>query len=290
MLQSKLSSENPRSSASPRWVSSIMGVLGKLRKQDSSYFNRSGHEDNRGSSDHQQTSTCFDEVALHQDKNFGKSHQEWRPVPKPIPLVDAHKELFNFNFNHLHRPLGVTQHEARVRLLSIFLARSPTVGPEALLTASNDPDILLFDGVLRHRVHVHWVHKEDGYWVGMCRSARNITNVSARVRVDINTAHASHAGRSDEYLYAWGTLIHEMLHAYLEIVTGGRVRETCICTTKVLHGPMYGTATKALTQRLASPGLWARHIRNCHGLCHRLERSSGILVESCNEQGRKGRV
>ena len=248
-------------------MSSIMGVLGKLRKQDSSYPNRSGDEGNQESSKHQQISTHFDKIGLLQAKRFGKIHQAWRPVPKSIPLVDAHKELSNFN--HLRRPLSVAQHEARVRLLSIFMAHSPTVEPGALLTAFNDLDKLQFDGVLRHRVHVHWVHREDGPWAGECRPARNITNLSARVRIDINAAQTSHAGRPDEYLYAWGMLIHEMLHAHLEIVTGGRVRETCICTAKVFHGPMYGTATQALTQRLVSPGLRARHIWNCRGLCHR---------------------
>ena len=75
---------------------------------------------------------------------------------------------------------------------------------------------------------------------------------------------------SKEIDIVWGTLIHEMLHAYLTIVTGShwKAKEVCTCGTDVSHGPMWLETVGLLVQRLDFPGIRSESIADFVGRCH----------------------
>ena len=73
------------------------------------------------------------------------------------------------------------------------------------------------------------------------------------------------------YAKLWGVLIHEMLHAYTIIATGGtggiEIEERCKCGDLISHGPNWNATIEALAARL-DLDIEPRDMTNRTEICH----------------------
>ncbi|KAK5123085.1 hypothetical protein LTR85_003281 [Meristemomyces frigidus] len=206
------------------------------------------------------------EIALLQDAHLGEQHPAWRPMPAPTGLSAAHRELLKT----LNRPLTPAQVQPRYRIWRAFSTCGPTTSQHTLLEAFNDIDVLLFGGILRHRVHVQWT-PQLGHetWLGTCSPPHSAGNDSPRIMIELVQDHTWYESRTNRRAYEWGTLIHEMLHAYLWVTTGGADDKVCTCKARVVHGPRWTAAIRALARKLDIGEIHAKHLGDADVDCHR---------------------
>jgi len=126
----------------------------------------------------QHKSEPVDEIALLQDIHVDEGHCAWRPMMRAITLADAHAGLLRF----LGRSVTLAQHEAQQRILRAISSCGVKAGHSVLLAGFNDLDNLLFGGVLRYRVHVHWVLPPDRKTQAISMYPHSGNNDSARIR------------------------------------------------------------------------------------------------------------
>lgn len=83
---------------------------------------------------------------------------------------------------------------------------------------------------------------------------------------------------------AWGTVVHELLHAYA-CVMSGEVRELCACGFRVKHGAGFARASEGIVQVLGMEGFGVESIESFGGWCHsvgdevRLRERERVLTE-----------
>ena len=83
---------------------------------------------------------------------------------------------------------------------------------------------------------------------------------------------------------AWGTVVHELLHAYTCLVSG-EVHELCECGFRVRHGLGFARASEAMVKVLGMEGFGMESIESFGGRCHSvgderwLEEGEGVLTE-----------
>jgi len=207
-----------------------------------------------------------DELAILQDPSVNGSHPAWRPVSRPIAVEEAYKVLES----KLTHGMTPTQFHAQERMLALYSRSRWKRSRIDLLKAFNDLDILLFHGVLRNRVHLQWIRhgKSQEGLIAWTAPPHSDINPSHRIRIDMTVegawyGYSAEWGRPD----VWGTLIHEMLHAYLLIMSGRRC-ETCLCSAKTNRGPHFCAAKKTISNALAFGDLGPESIHVTKALCH----------------------
>ncbi|KAK0261748.1 hypothetical protein LTS09_003841 [Friedmanniomyces endolithicus] len=241
------------------------------------------------------------ELTILQDPSFGPESSGWRPLPAPCSLPQAHAEL---RMAHTRRPTWA-QCAARKRLLDSQTSSHGSRSPGLIIKMVNDIDTVLFGDTLRNRILVHWIDhsvytrklqaalgekegkqgkQEKAYLDAVTRNLATTILPPARFRdsvrpaIYISAEAICFASQSRVNLIA--LLIHEMLHAYLAILTSnddedetGRERHTGrddgdgeLGRAASTHGPLFETSCGVLAARLGFHGLGGSDIAWYHRL------------------------
>jgi len=171
----------------------------------------------------------------------------WRPWPATLSLSEAHDRLLR----RLHKPWAVKKLAAWGRFRKVYYKPLDS-RPRAMVKAFNDMDTVLFRGVLRRRVNIQWEVRLESGCVGQAWYPRMENGLPTK-QVHIRLSLIGLFGRRSEHL--WDTLMHEMLHAYLYISTGGETDEYYTCGKHLDYGPLFFSDAQALTERLHLKGL-----------------------------------
>lgn len=132
-----------------------------------------------------------------------------------------------------------------------FSTTKENLSPEFFAPVIRDLDTVLFDGCLGDRIFVDWIDLP----ATSCRTLRGVNlphGISriSKVKIRLSAAMLETGIKED----IWGTVLHEMIHAYLALTSGWRgmlMRH---------HGSPFEDCCKAAVGRLALEGLEARHI------------------------------
>ena len=172
----------------------------------------------------------------------------------------------------LNTSLDEEQGKAKQRLLHAYKKSDWRSDRMLLLRHFDGLDVLLFNGTLRDRVCVQWVKHGVLSPKTVASTCIASGNMKIRIRLDQKLAWFSLGQRRD---FVWGTLVHEMLHAYLFLRTGTTAStpqnhyEVCHCACRVSHGPLWRATVLTLAARLQLPGLVASSIEHNLHDCHR---------------------
>lgn len=196
----------------------------------------------------------------------------WQIPLYQMSLDEAHAYLIQ----ELSRPLTPRDQELRSSLKEFFTAWHHS---DNVLAVCGILDELLFGRLLGHRVgyvhlpmtplgmtelcHEHSILSRD--WL----PPHNYTVISA-LRWDLVDHLQNGPGCTIRKSYAglWGTLIHEMLHAYTILATAtGEDIETCHCGIKTEHGPKWTKTITMLAARL-NLGITPDDMTNRLEVCH----------------------
>lgn len=150
------------------------------------------------------------------------------------------------------------------RILEAFAQPKETVGHDLLVKAVNNIDTVLFHGRLLDRVVVSWEEVEA---TATDRTRRTAATYypragagSPRVVIELDIYWVWRKPKFD----IWGSLIHEMLHAYLAITTGDDrglyIKEECDCGGLTYHGTMFRNTSRELARCLEVAGFTERNI------------------------------
>lgn len=189
------------------------------------------------------------------------------------------REAYNQLFTSLdHHNATEKQHQCHRELRSAYTA--PQQRKEDFRTSIfSNLNVLLFEGKLQDD-EVCWTdnpHHEGSRAYTAVRYRRDDTatddpwTVYNKIELD-NQIFTSEPG--DKRARLWGTLIHEMLHAFANTVLGRSfheefdVLEPCTCAGMVCHGPLFDEAARKLAGRLDVVGIKAEDIHDREGKCH----------------------
>jgi hypothetical protein len=170
----------------------------------------------------------------------------WHGLPLPVDLKTAHRELEAL----AHTAFSQRQEEARHRLLAAYNLPSQKMTADLFIKIFNDLDIVLFNGMLRNRVHIQWKIMRGAYFAGLTTeptwtSESTVPLKGAKISLNL---HMDSKELAPEYF--WGVVVHEMLHAYLAIVTHN---ETLEHDTDDPNGPLFRRSGIVLAWRLDFP-------------------------------------
>ncbi|USW46766.1 hypothetical protein Slin15195_G000850 [Septoria linicola] len=227
-------------------------------------------------------------------RHFEKKYNEtYRSVRRPLTkwqlppvgnlsLIESHE----FLRHHLDRPRSGREEDLRAKLLTVFLDFGY---PDDFLlydTCIVDPlDELLFGGIVSKHTEFIRLRMEDTHGWARHVPHRIGYNPTTIVAVDSDWRHkAMHLGYKPRAYAAtiWGTLIHEMLHAFTMIATncsGDGVKETCQCGHKTTHGPVWAEMINLLVKRL-DMGITARDMTNRLELCHEPDPRESLTIST----------
>lgn len=164
-------------------------------------------------------------------------------------------------------PLSDAQKAAVQRLNDMQTA--PRWGLDTIFKIFNDLDLLLFRRKLKGNVYLRW-DNEDEDMNGPDSSCLGITTYfgphGPRCRIELSMYHSTLAtvGLRD----VLSTLVHEMVHAYLVVVTNQDAGDSDRRTA--MHGNSFNKCGKAVLKRLGAgfkdildcPDIWSRRVRD----------------------------
>ena len=190
-----------------------------------------------------------EELEVLQDVQLRPGRKGWRPYPRQgFHVEEAASEFVRGikDGSNYHRWTQEEWEGARNRLRE-FLDRegngeSWTWHPDIIFKIFNDLDICFFNMELCRRVHLRWTSRPTR------PDALAVTEPPSRScrRVQI-TLYYELICESDPPLYlVVGCLVHEMLHAYLLIMTLGNDHEYNINGKPSYHGPSFVRCAKVL--------------------------------------------
>jgi hypothetical protein len=153
----------------------------------------------------------------------------------------------------LDQPLNQHQQAALFRLQMAFLPTRDHLSPETFAPVIADLDTVLFKGRLKDNIIIEWAEMTVTRR-SMLRGISlpydiNRSGIS-KVRIRLNEAMF----RLDPKEEIWGTVVHELLHAYLDLESNWRG------LTKPHHGTLFERSCRALAGRLAIEGFEAKHV------------------------------
>lgn len=198
----------------------------------------------------------YTELRILQDPSIKPGHTAWRPFPTRTDSSQAQRLLSAYTLIKPQQPKA--QLGARARLETAFAQADAGINPDLVFEIFNDLDKVLFGSTLRSRVLVEW---KDRSHFSKKQVAKVYVKKGCRIR-----PHIILSTRLFSYpkAFVWGTLVHEMLHAYSAIMT--RLEDTSSNsevnrkTREEAHGPMFREACELLASKLKLPGLDAKAI------------------------------
>jgi hypothetical protein len=172
-----------------------------------------------------------------------------KPSLRRVSAKQAHRNLIA----SLSQPANGKQTATLFRLRTAFPMTEEHLRPEFFAPVFADLDTVLFGGCLRNRMLVDWANMPS-ISPRMVRGVSSPHRISisgiAKVRIRLNKA----VFESDTKEDIWGTIVHEMLHAYLAVTSNWSV------LTMRHHGPQFEESCKALVERLAFEGFEVHHV------------------------------
>jgi len=172
-----------------------------------------------------------------------------KPLLRRVSAKQAHRNLIA----NLSQPANGKQTAALFRLRMAFATMKDDLRPEFFAPVVRDLDMVLFDGRLSNRILIDWTEMPSTS-PRMVRGVSSPHRISrsgiAKVRIRLNKA----AFASDSKEEVWGTIVHEILHAYLDLASNWSI------LTVRHHGPQFEESCKALVERLALDGFELRHV------------------------------
>jgi hypothetical protein len=153
------------------------------------------------------------------------------------PAADVHVALAD----HLARPLSSKQRDAHRRLLQTYMMPYPETMEDITGPIFEDLDVLLFGASLWRKVKVRWVDN-----IGRADTVAETSNsiileaLGKAITITLDRGKLAYTpwrfGNPARRLL-WGTLVHEMLHAYLDCKTSWKWwkrLEKCGCGAEVV--------------------------------------------------------
>lgn len=147
---------------------------------------------------------------------------------------------------------------AFTRIQEAYAMSQEHLDPDFFTPVITDLDTVLFNGWLNDYMLISW---ESMTGRPCCLSGRPSTQPpyetdrSGSERLRVRFAIYTSGPRE----HTWGGILHEMLHAYLDLMSEWR-------GLKQPHGPLFGSACTAMVQRLALGGLKVHHLDQGAGL------------------------
>jgi len=164
-----------------------------------------------------------------------------------VSAQQAHTDLVA----NLGQAMNGKQTAALFRLRMAFSTTKQHLSPEFFAPVIKDLDNVLFNGCLSDQTLVDWVDMS-------ATSRRILRGVSlpcgisrtSNVKIRLNTAMLEASTKEE----IWGTVVHEMMHAYLALMSGWR-------EMLMKHrGSPFEECCKAAVGRLALGGLEVHHV------------------------------
>jgi len=167
-----------------------------------------------------------------------------RDPPKRVSLEEARAQLAR----SLSMLMTDTQVQAWTRLQCEVAVEQPNIHRDQLINSFADLDTVLFNDTLAGRVKVIWkdmIILEDRMIGAQCHPAAISRHGVTKCKIWLNHIILN----MDDGADVWGTLIHEMLHAYLDLHTGlfGMFRSH--------HGDAFRQSCAKIAERLNLPGV-----------------------------------
>lgn len=168
---------------------------------------------------------------------------------KRFPVQQVHQNLID----HLAQPPRPKQEAAHLRLRAAFLAPAEHLSPSFFDAVIADLDTLLFNDALGDRVYTDWANMT----VTRRRMLRGISlpydicrSGISKVRVRLNKRMFGIDSKDE----IWGTVVHELLHAYLDLMSNwaGLV--------KAHHGTLFERSCRAMVQKLGLEGFGVMNV------------------------------
>ena len=152
---------------------------------------------------------------------------------------------------NLSQPMNGKQTAAQFRLRMAFSVTKEHLSPDFFTPVIRDLDTVLFSGCLSDRTLVDWKHMPN-------TSRRTLFGLTlphgisriSKVEIRLNTVMFDASSKEN----IWGTVVHEMVHAYLTLTSGWR-------GILMKHrGSPFEVCCEAAVGRLALEGLEVRHV------------------------------
>ena len=144
------------------------------------------------------------------------------------------------------KDLTIHQQQARERIQAAFrLSRSDNIRT-LVLERLADIDALVFDGELGTKIPVTFRPLGPLLWGQTMSGPGSVAGKKSRIAVEISESLVGYAEVAPQYI--WGTLIHELLHAYALVMA--RRNGMCRCGYRVAHGPGFLAAAVAAVKVL----------------------------------------
>ncbi|KAJ9642867.1 hypothetical protein H2201_005377 [Coniosporium apollinis] len=160
---------------------------------------------------------CTQEQIDVLQKNSLELHEGFRAFPAPTHISQA---ISGFQAPHSVQPTAAAA--AALECIKALVTRD-NLSRDIVFKCFNDFDKALFGGVLRNRVLLKWKHPPtpDVQYSDMLARSQLYPH-QERVIIVLNAGKLS--GSSKEL---WGAFLHELVHAYLEILTGEGLNDHC---------------------------------------------------------------
>lgn len=152
---------------------------------------------------------------------------------------------------NLSQPTNGKQTAALFRLRMAFSTTKEHINPEFFVPVIRDLDTVLFSGCLGDRILVQWrdMPSTSRHTLRGVSLPCGISRIS-KVKIRLNTVMFGESTNEN----IWGTVVHEMIHAYLALMSGWR-------GILMKHrGSVFEECCKAAVGRLALEGLEVQHV------------------------------
>jgi hypothetical protein len=171
------------------------------------------------------------------------------PSRRRVSGQQAHRNLVT----SLEQPANGKQTAALCKLRMAFATVKDDLSPEFFPSVITDLDTVLFGGYLNDRTVIEWTDlsvTSRPMLQGVSKPCSISRSGISKVRIRLNKALFV-SGTKEEI---WGTVVHEMLHAYMALTSGWS------SLTIRHHGPRFEESCQALVVRLALYGFEVHHV------------------------------
>ncbi|KAI9667731.1 MAG: hypothetical protein M1821_000548 [Bathelium mastoideum] len=183
-----------------------------------------------------------EELVVLQNPHLRPGDKGWRPYPRrALGVEEAAAGFVRYmkNDTYCHAWTQEEFHSAWYRLCTFLeekdKGRSRTWHWDIVFKIFNDLDICFFNMELCRRVHLTWNFRTDGPGF----QAETVPPSRSCRRVQIILYRANLCKGNPPLFYVLGALIHEMLHAYLLIMTLANDHEYNMRGEPCYHGPSF---------------------------------------------------
>ncbi|KAF2239848.1 hypothetical protein EV356DRAFT_527710 [Viridothelium virens] len=186
------------------------------------------------------------ELEILQNRHLQRGMKAFRPLPlRRKPLREATEEFLakmnNKRWLRKYVQVSFDDTSSRIHQLLWNFGYCISRNPDIIFRVFNDLDIMFFEGVLYHRVYLRWEEQSPSGDIAETKGPLPVVRPRIRMKLYWNSIRRKHT----TLLTLLGHLIHEMLHAYLMIRTGGSDEEG---GHREYHGPCFRRCAHAIAR------------------------------------------